>query len=69
MNYLYFLFTYAGPFIALSLLYLLWAYTAFRWQETSPNYYKWVCKVNEWLPKIIVSILVFGFISYLLGVF
>lgn len=68
MSYSYFLFAYAGPFVALAVIYLIWAYTAFRWREKNPRYYEWVCKANGWLPKIIVSILIAGFVLNLFDV-
>lgn len=69
MSYLMFLLSYAGPFIALAILYLLWAYTAHYWSERHPTYYKWVVKVNDWLPKIGAFVVITGFILYLFGIF
>lgn len=69
MKYLNFLLVYAGPFIALGLIYLFLAYTAYRWEDKHPNYYRWVGRVNDWLPKIGAFVVIGGFVLYLFGAF
>lgn len=57
-GYMVFLLAYAGPFIGLAILYLVWAHTAAKLQHRYPGLYAFAEKMHNNLPKISAVIII-----------
>jgi hypothetical protein len=64
MGYWEFIFWYAGPFIGLGLIYLLWVWSAYTLENRFPKYYKFCQKANDYLPKIVGFIILVLFLFF-----